>query len=82
MGVLLYRELGRFEEALADFNALAVENSGYEGEALFNRALLRQQQAHYDEALADLNAFLELPPNVYYPEAQRMRDVLQEMLNE
>lgn len=81
-GILLYRELGRYEEALADFNALLADESGYEQEALFNRALLRQHQAQYQESLTDLNAFLELPPNAYYQEAKRIRDMLQAMLNE
>jgi len=80
-GILLFRELGRYDEALADFNALLVDESGYERETLFNRALLYQQIARYQDALADLNAFLDLPPGDYYQEAARMREVLQALLN-
>ena len=37
-GVLLFRELGRTDEALADFDALVEEDPIYAAPALFNRA--------------------------------------------
>jgi len=81
-GILLFRELGRYEEALADFNFLLEEKSDYSNLAILNRAILHQQNAQFTEALADLNAFLEQPENSYYAEAYRMRELLQAMLSE
>jgi tetratricopeptide (TPR) repeat protein len=81
-GILLFRELGRYDEALADFNFLLAEQSDYSSQALLNRALLYQQNAQFEESLADLNVFLELPPDDYYQEAFRMREVLQAMLSD
>ena len=43
-GVLLFRELGRTDEALADFDALVEEDPIYAAPALFNRAMLAQQK--------------------------------------
>jgi tetratricopeptide (TPR) repeat protein len=81
-GILLFRELGRFDEALSDFNFLLAEESDYSNLALLNRAIIHQQNARFDDALSDLNAFLELPADDYYNEAIRMRDVLQTMLSD
>lgn len=78
-GILLYRELNRYDEALADFNFLLDEESDYSNQALLNRALLYQQKGMFTESLADLNLFLERPPDEYYQEAFRMRELLQAM---
>jgi tetratricopeptide (TPR) repeat protein len=59
-GVLLWRELGRPQEALADFDALLDEDPGY-GPALLNRAMVSQNLGDYQAALIDLEAFLDLP---------------------
>ncbi|MBE2224196.1 MAG: hypothetical protein IAF02_21840, partial [Anaerolineae bacterium] len=70
-GILLFRELGRYDEALADFDFLLAAESDYRHSALLNRALLYQQNARFGDALADLDAFLEYPPDDYYQEAFR-----------
>lgn len=78
-GVILWRELGRVDEALKDFDAL-VEADPADGEALLNRALAQQESGRYDEALADLNAYLQLPEkNAYYHDlALRLHGLLSE----
>lgn len=81
-GILLFRELGQFDEALVDFNFLLDEESDYSNLALFNRALLHQQNSQFTEALADLDAFLEQPEEAYYTEAFRMHEVLNAMLSD
>lgn len=81
-GILLFRELGRYDEALADFDFLLAAESDYRHSALLNRALLYQQNARFGDALADLDAFLEYPPDDYYQEAFRMRAVLQALLSD
>ena len=81
-GVLLFRELGRYDEALADFNFLLEEQSDYSNLALLNRALLYQQNAQFEEALTDFDAFLEQPHDDYYAEVVRMRDMLQTLLSD
>lgn len=81
-GVLLYRELNRYVEALADFNFLLDEKSDYSNQALLNRALLYQQQAMFEKSLTDLNSFLDFPPDEYYQEAFRMRELLQAMISD
>ena len=81
-GILLFRELGRYDDALADFDFLLAEESDYSDLALLNRALLYQQTAQFEEALSDLNAYLELPADNHYPEAVRMQAILQAMLSD
>ncbi|MCP4427029.1 MAG: hypothetical protein GY803_21270 [Chloroflexi bacterium] len=79
---LLWRELGRSEEALADFDALLAENPAY-GAALFGRALITQEYGRYQDALDDLDAYLALPdPEPYWDEARRTAALLQELLAE
>jgi tetratricopeptide (TPR) repeat protein len=80
-GILLFRELGCYDEALADFDFLLGEDSDYSDLALFNRALLYQQTAQFEKALSDLNAYLELPADDHYPEASRMQAILQALLS-
>jgi tetratricopeptide (TPR) repeat protein len=59
-GIVLYREMGHLEEAIADFDALLAEDPVY-GPALLNRAMAAQQLGDYSGALADLEAYLKLP---------------------
>ncbi len=82
-GIILWRELGRVDEALADFDAL-VETDPADGEALFNRALARQESGRYALALKDLNAYLELPrDDAYYHDlAVRLHRLLSEMVSD
>lgn len=81
--ILLYREMGRPDEALADFDALLAEDPDY-GPALLNRAMLSQERGRYASALADLEAFLELPDQdrEYRLIAERTTVVLREIVNE
>jgi tetratricopeptide (TPR) repeat protein len=82
-GIVLYRELGRLDEALADFNALLAEDPAY-GPALLNRAMVAQEQGHYAAALKDLEDFLELPGQdaEYRQIAGRTAAVLREIVAE
>ena len=77
-GVILWRELGRIDEALTDFDALLEADPAY-GEALLNRALARQESGLYALALADIDAYLELPRNeAYHDLALRLQRLLSE----
>lgn len=81
-GTLLWRELGRSEEALADFNALLAEDPAY-GPALFSRALVAQEHGRYQDALDDLDTYLALPePEPYWEEAARTASLLRELMAE
>lgn len=83
-GIILYRELGRFDEAMADFDALLSEDPDY-GPALLNRAMAAQENANYTQALADLEVYLDLPAedDEYRRLAERtaalLRDIVAEM---
>ena len=79
-GVLLFRELGRPEEALADFDALVGEDPFYAAPALFNRALLAQQDGRYPDAIHDLETFLALAPRQYLQEANHLLVVLRTLV--
>ncbi len=80
-GVLLFRELGRTEEALADFDALLAEDPDY-APALFNRALLAQQNGRYQDALNDLEAYQALNPAQYQKETTHLITLLHALLDE
>lgn len=82
-GIILYRELGRFDEAMADFDALLAEDPSY-GPALLNRAMAAQEQALYTQALADLETYLALPArdNEYRRLAERTANLLREIVAE
>lgn len=80
-GILLYRELQRLDEALADFDALLAEDPAY-GPALFNRALLAQEAGRYQDALEDIEAYLSLPGEAYQAEAARIAAFLHQLLEE
>ena len=77
--VLLWRELGRSNEALGDLNALLAADPTY-GPALLNRAMVAQEHGRYRAALDDLEAYLNLPDVEYHGEAGRMAALLREML--
>lgn len=79
-GVILWRELGRVQEAIADFDALLEQDPAY-GEALLNRALARQEIGEYALALADLEVYLQLPGGDNYRDlALRMQHTLREVV--
>ncbi|MCA9932897.1 MAG: hypothetical protein KC415_03180 [Anaerolineales bacterium] len=76
--VILWRELGRYDEALADLNDLLAERPSL-APALLNRAMIMQANGRYHDARTDLEAYLQLPDAIYQDEAQRMLDVLYEI---
>jgi len=81
-GILLWRELGRLDEAMADFDALLSEDPNDAG-ALLNRAMVAQDSGNYAEALADLEAYLQLPPSetsAYRAEAGRTAELLRQLM--
>ena len=80
-GVLLFRELGRMEEAQADFDALLEEDPEY-APALFNRAMLAQQNGRYPDALADLEAYQTLEDQEYRREADQLVHLLRTLLSD
>ena len=82
-GIILYREMGRLDEALADFDALLDEDPDY-GPALLNRAMIAQERGQYAQALADLEAYLSLPyeNDEYWSIASRTAVLLREVVDE
>ncbi len=58
--IILYREMGQFDAALVDLNALLEDDPKY-GPALLNRAMLSLVLGGYVESLSDLCPFLVLP---------------------
>lgn len=80
--ILLFRELGRLEEAIADFDALLAKNPA-DGPALFNRALAAQESGRYQDAVNDLQAYLALPEEQPFNEqARRILALLQALIAE
>jgi tetratricopeptide (TPR) repeat protein len=84
--ILLWREMGRVEEALLELNALLAAEPDY-GPALLNRALAAQAAGHYGAALADLERYLELPATAaadadYHAIAGRTALLLRELVAE
>jgi tetratricopeptide (TPR) repeat protein len=82
-GIVYFREMGRLDEALADFDALLAEDPYY-GAALLNRAMLAQGRGQYRQALADLETFLTLPDEdpEYVAVAQRTAVLLRDLVSE
>lgn len=80
-GVLLWRELRCFDEALQDFNALLQEDPA-DAEALFNRAMTYQEIGRFQAALDDFAAYLLLPTAENRDEARRMIALIQSLLAE
>jgi tetratricopeptide (TPR) repeat protein len=81
-GILLWRELNRPDEAIADFNALLATDPEY-GPALLNRAMVTQGRGRYEAALVDLTAYLKLPETEiegYRREAERTAALLRELV--
>ena len=81
-GVLLARELGRYDEALAEFNWLLARDAA-NGEAILNRAMLYQQIGNFEAALADFEAYTARGGALeYMEEAERTAVILRELLAE
>lgn len=81
--IVLFREMGRLDQALADFDALLADDPHY-GPALLNRAMLAQQRGQYAAALRDLDVYLSLPEEdeEYYRMATRTAGLLREIVAE
>lgn len=76
--VLLWRELGRLEEARQDLDALLAAQPNY-AEALINRAMVAQEDGRFQDARVDLEAYLRQPHTDYAHEAARILAVLREI---
>lgn len=78
-GILLGRELGRIDEAIADFDALLAEDPTY-SLALFNRAMMWMENGRYPQALADMEAYLAQsdPRDENWSDAQRIVRLLRD----
>ena len=81
-GILLGRELGRLDEAIADFDALLAEDPTYYL-ALFNRGMMWMENGRYPQALADMQTYLTQadPSDENWPDAQRIVRLLQDLDN-
>lgn len=79
--VLLWRELGRLDEAQADLDALLAEQPDY-ADALLNRAMVAQENGRFHDARTDLEAYLRLPRADYKAEASRMLVILNDITEE
>ena len=79
-GVLLSRELGRYDEALAEFNWLLARDDA-DGEARLNRAMLYQQIGDFEAALADFEAYAT-QGGAHVDEARKTAVILRELLAE
>ena len=82
-GILLGRELGRIDEAIADFDALLAEDPTY-NLALFNRGIMWMENGRYPEALQDMEAYLTQSDasDENWPDAQRIVRLLQSLDND
>ncbi len=60
----LLESLGRFDEALADFDT-AIRLAPNEGNSYYNRGLLQFNAGHYREAIDDCTRCIELEPGNY-----------------
>lgn len=77
--ILLSRELGRHDEALAEFDALLALQPD-SGEILLNRGLALQANGRFQEALADIENYLQLPnSDEYGDEARRIAAALRDI---
>ncbi len=78
-GILLGRELGRIDEAIADFDALLAEDPTY-FLALFNRGIMWMENGRYPQALADMETYLTqaAPSDENWPDAQRIVRLVRE----
>jgi len=79
-GILLSRELQRYDEALIEFNWLLARDET-DGKAMLNRAMLYQQIGNFGAALADFEAYAALGGE-HVDEAERTAVILRELLAE
>lgn len=69
-GVLRWRELGEYEEAIKDFSTVLELDSRW-ADALFNRALAFKMSMQYDRAIADFERYLQEGTDEFWLEATR-----------
>ncbi len=79
-GILLGRELGRVDEAIADFDALLAEDPTY-NLALFNRGMMLMENGRFPQALSDIEAYLQQsdPSDENWNDAQRIARLLRHL---
>lgn len=81
-GVLRWRELGEYEEAIKDFSTVLKLDPDW-AEALFNRALAYKLGMQYDQAIADFERYLQEGADEFWLEATRRQlDELGEVVAE
>ena len=79
-GVLRWRELGEYEEAIEDLSRVLELDPGW-AEAIFNRALAYKMNMQYEDAIADFERYLEEGRDQFWLESsQRQLDELGEMM--
>jgi tetratricopeptide (TPR) repeat protein len=69
-GVLRWRELGEYEEAIRDFSTVLELRPDW-ADALFNRALAYKMSMRYEQAIADFEQYLEQGTDEFWLEATR-----------
>lgn len=81
-GILLTREFGRHDEALAIFDAILADTPK-DAKALFNRGLALQENGRFQDALTTFEAYLSLPQrDEYWDEANRLAQTLRSIIEE
>jgi tetratricopeptide (TPR) repeat protein len=82
-GIIYFREMGNYQAALADFDALLAEDANF-GPALLNRAMVYQERGLYQQSLTDLEQFLSLTDEdpEYTAVASRTAELLRELVAE
>ena len=81
--ILLGRELGRIDEAIADFDALLAEDPSYEL-ALFNRGVMLLDNGRFSQALEDIEGYLKQsdPTDENWADATRIARLLRDLDDE
>jgi len=69
-GVLRWRELGEYEEAIRDFSTVLELKPDW-ADALFNRALAFKMSTQFEKAVADFERYLEQGTDEFWLEATR-----------
>jgi tetratricopeptide (TPR) repeat protein len=80
-GAILWRELDRVEEAVADFSTALTLRPGWP-EALFYRGLAYEQQGRHASAMQDLAAYLVSEDEEWQEHAKRQLTLIRKMMTE
>ena len=79
-GVLRWRELGEYEEAIEDLSRVLELDPGW-AEAIFNRALAYKMNMQYEDAIVDFERYLEEGRDEFWLDsARRQLEELGEMM--